>query len=186
MPTGEQIKECLNALMQTAKYRDKKTLMGGSQFTSLLADLNVVLESKDYETLDLGKDSDKKKVAKIIYTDFKTSLLESGGKIGPYTTNLLAETAVQAPQGNPTYTNLDTQYSANKPIYTTVRQEIVRFLVIRDAGHLYHDGNFSGSQTLRQIIDNVYATVQGGGEQQRVATNSEHYYHYNPMTKVRL
>lgn len=175
----KEVKECLNILLQTQTYKNKQTQMHLSNFQTLISNLNVELEKKDYETVN--SESDKKELAKIIFSSYKNSLIETNNKIGPYDTGQLSSGPV-TPTGTPTYTDLNTPYQANKPLYSTVRAEVVQYLGIRDAGHSHHGSNFSGTQTLKQIIKNVFDKVQGGGEQSRVAQNSLKYYHYDPRT----
>jgi hypothetical protein len=116
--------------------------------------------------------------------EFAASLIPApNDKIGPYATNQLPSFVV-VQLGTPTYTNLNQSWKADSTQYADVREEVRLYMGIRDTGHSAHGSNFSGTQTLRQIIDNLFAKVQGMTEITRVSSNTQKYYRYNPVTKM--
>lgn len=182
MPSKDQVKQAVNVLLRSAKYGNgKKTQMSEPGFSGLVSDVNTELEKLGHDTLAR---KDEKTLAEVIYADYRSSFMEVGGKIGPYMAVQLGSLSMAAAVGSPDYTDLNQQFQATKQDNKAARSEATTFLGIRDAGHSFHGSNFSGSQTLRQIIDNVFQKVQGEAERERVAANSRKYYGYDPITKM--
>lgn len=60
------------------------------------------------------------------------------------------------------------------------RRAIAAVMGIRDAGHAHHQGNFDDDQTRRQLIDNLFAVVQGADFRNQVAERVLKHYGYDP------
>ncbi|TXL74077.1 hypothetical protein FHP25_17870 [Vineibacter terrae] len=160
----EDIRSGLKAMQNNTKYKNKKTQMDTTNFGKLVGDLNTWLETNGKDTA--GTSNEKKDVARVIHYEFKQSFIPwPEGKIGEFMTATFQPLVVTAPTG-PQYTNLATVYT-NKEA-PDVRADVVRVLRVQDKTHSTHGANFSSNQTLRQIIDNVIAKVQGQAEVQRV------------------
>lgn len=154
----------LTDLVETAKYKDKRTQLNGGGFTTLVSDLNVYLEKKGKTTVATA---DHTNVARVIwYTKrLKERFQEVNAKYGTFATADLVP-LVAVVQAGPKYTDLNTPFNASAS--PDVRRDVARVLGIEDKHHNTHGSNFSGTQTLRQIIADVVSKVTGQQEQNRV------------------
>jgi hypothetical protein len=179
--TVENLRKGLNYLIKQVKYVNKKTQMDTNSFTTLIGDMNVWLEQNDAG--EISKEDDKKNLARLILHEFSANLIPAPNhKIGPYAIDQLPSFAV-AQATTPTYTNLNESWKADSTQYTKVRAEVRSFMGIRDTGHSSHGSNFSGMQSLREIIDNLFEKVNMN-DKTRVAVNTQKVYGYNPITKM--
>jgi len=164
---ADDIKEGLKHFASTSKYKGKMTQMSTTAFSSLIGELNAWLEQKDKETIQ--SDDDKKLVARVITHDASvaaTYIPTPNGLIGTYAKNMLPALVTVSVSG-PAYTNLTQSYSFKE--WPAVRADVARVLGIVDKTHSSHGANFKGSLTLKQVIDNVTATVQGADQKAKVA-----------------
>jgi hypothetical protein len=132
--------------------------------------VNVELEKEDKDTLQKTAEADKKFLAQVIKQHFATNTNFSFGKskkIGGYEWVAIMPLTTVAPSG-PAYTDLKETWMANKPEFTKVRADVARVLGILDKGHTHHGSNFSGTQSLEQIIRNLVSKVEGPAEIMRV------------------
>lgn len=152
----DDIKTGLLALAAQVKWKNGQ--MHEKAFGTLIADLATWFEKNGKLGIEAN---DHKNIARVILHDQAVNKKFSAvqGKIGPFATNQLPALVVAVVAG-PSYTALDTQYNGNST--QDVRNDVVRVLGITDKGHIQHGSNFSGPQTLRQIIKNVLAKVTKG------------------------
>ena len=166
--TVEEIKEGIDSIMKQPQSPTKYKDIGGAQrFDELLGTLDAWLENNECGSLTRS-DQDKKLVAQVIKQFFAPKFaFGKPPKIGGYSTAELSP--VMPPSSSePVFKNLDDSWSANKGKFAVVRRDVARVLGIQDKGHAHHGSNFSGTQTLRQIILNLYSNVQGAQELDRV------------------
>lgn len=171
---ADDIKEALRHLAGTPKYKDKKTQMSTAAFASLIGELNKWLEEKDRETIQ--SEDDKQLVARVITHDASvatTYIPTPNGLIGTYPKNMLPA-LVTASVSGPVYTNLKQSFSFKE--WPDVRADVARVLGIVDKTHSSHGANFKGNLTLKQVIDNVTATVQGNDQKLKVAVLIKKHY----------
>jgi hypothetical protein len=180
--TVENLRKGLNYLIKQVRYVNKKTQMDQNSFTTLISDMNVWLEQNDAG--EISKEDDKKNLARLILHEFAANLIPApNNKIGPYAIDQLPSFVV-VQLTTPTNTNLNQSWKADSTQYADVRAEVRLYMGIRDTSHSAHGSNFSGTQTLRQIIDNLFEKVNGMSEITRVSSNTVKYYRYNPVTKI--
>ncbi len=154
----EEIRSGLQALSQPGKkYGTNKKEMDAGNFNAVVSDLNNWLELNDHDKL---KPADSKDVARVMFHEFKNKFIEKNGKIGTYATSDLP-TLIIAPKlpANPQYKTLTQVFTVGKGDYISARNEVASYLGITDKTHSAHGSNFPGTQTLRQIIENLYAKV---------------------------
>jgi hypothetical protein len=171
--SAERIKQGIQVLVGKPDFQSKyKNVDNVGKFDSLCSALEVWLDDKDYGDLTGAKQL----VAQVISQYFAVNFtFGAANKIGPYPRRDLAPLVVAAAVV-PVYADLNASWAANSSDYGKVRRDVVRVLEIRDAGHTYHQGNFSGTQTLRQIILNVVGMVRGEEEVVRVRGLARTHY----------
>jgi hypothetical protein len=76
---------------------------------------------------------------------------------------------------------LKTSYSINDQ--PKIRNEVSGVMGIIDKGHPTHGANFSSPQTLKQIIDNLFATLVGT-KREEAAEAVKARYGYDPRTML--
>jgi hypothetical protein len=178
--TAEEIREGISSLITRPDFTQKyKNIEGGKIFNKLLVDLKVWLEVNDCGELNEDREDDKKLVAGVISESFHLKFVfGNSNKIGGYARGTLARVAEVLATAQPVFTNLQTSWAANKGKYSVVRRDVVRVLGINDKGHDYHGSNFSGQQTLRQIIANLLDGVKVQEEQARIRGVISQKYHF--------
>lgn len=60
------------------------------------------------------------------------------------------------------------------------RKEVAAVMGIEDKGHSSHGSNFKGNQTLKQIIDNLFAKVSGDKRKAAAEAVIKAYHGYDP------
>ena len=171
MPNIEEIRTGIDAIMQNplsaGKYKD---LTQTQKFDDLIGALNAWLENNECDTVN-----DRKLIARVIKQYFTGAKFSFGKaqKIGEFSCATLTVTILPA---GPVYTTLTDSWAADKGKFTLVRRDVARVLGIQDKGHAHHGSNFSGQQTLKQIIQNLFAGVQGEKEQGRVRDQIQTQY----------
>lgn len=164
----------LDLARTSPKYRGKKTQMDVRSFGELIAVANAWLETRSKNVV--SSELDKKLVAQVIVHKpaVKQSFIPaSNGTIGGYAATSL-EPLVAAAVVGPVYTLLSQSYDYKET--PTVRRDVARVLGLTDKGHSSHGSNFKGSQTLRQIIDNLTDTVEGKPEIARLQGLMRRFY----------
>lgn len=162
--SADHIKEGIQIIVAGSDFsRTYKNVDNDATFNTLCSTLGAWLEEHDYGDLD------KERVAQVINQHFTTffSFGPRGKKIGPFSRDNLTPLIVVATAG-PVYTDLTQGWNADSSEYRKVRRDVARVLGIDDAGHTYHRGNYAGTETLSQIIQNLTSKVQGRDEVQRV------------------
>jgi ribosomal protein L29 len=166
--TVEEIKEGIDSIMKQPQSLTKYKDIGGTEkFNTLLGTLDAWLENNECGALTRS-DQDKKLVAQVINQFFAAKFaFGKPPKIGGYPITTLAP-LTESPSAETVFKNLTDSWSANKGKFAVVRRDVARVLGIQDKGHAHHGSNFSGTQTLKQIILNLYGGVQGPAEIARV------------------
>jgi hypothetical protein len=168
-PTVAEVKAGIDVIVQNPKFAQNwKDVSVEKIFNSLMGELKKWLENN--ECGELVESRDGQLVASVIKTFFadKFAFGSKNKRIGTFDYNTVPQAVTPQPSGPPVYTNLDDSWAANKGKYTVVRRDVARVLGIDDKTHSHHGSNFSGTQTLKQIISNVFATVQGDQQQNTI------------------
>ena len=163
MPNVEEIRVGIDAIMQSPQSASKyKDLTQKQKFDDLIGALNAWLENNECDTVN-----NRQLIAQVIKQYFTGEKFSFGKppRIAEFSCASLAVTILPA---GPVYTDLTDSWAADKGKFTAVRRDVARVLGIQDKGHAHHGSNFSGQQTLKQIIQNLFAGVQGDKEQGRV------------------
>lgn len=168
-PTVAEVKAGTDVIVQNSKFAQNwKDVSVERNFTSFMGELKKWLENN--ECGELVESRDGQLVASVIKTFFadKFAFGNKNKRIGTFDYNTVQPAVSPQPLGPPIYTDLDESWAANKGKYTVVRRDVARVLGIDDKTHSHHGSNFSGTQTLRQIILNVFSTVQGDQQQNTI------------------
>jgi hypothetical protein len=147
------IKEGIRIIAAKPKFAaDYKSVDQPAKFQKVCGDLKAWL-GDDFECSD-------QEVARGIYTHFKSTFsFGKPAKIGSWSHVQIASMQPR-PVILPTYTNLEDSWNVGAE-YSKVRKEVAAVLGINDKGHTQHGSNFSGTQSLRQIILNLVDKVAG-------------------------